>query len=91
MIGDGFTDIEAGGAAGTRTVFIGQSKPYIFEAFEKHGIQPDFITLTLARRFHRLGGRCVRSDSGCEFPHCNSAYRSFPSASVAPVSLASEA
>jgi phosphoglycolate phosphatase-like HAD superfamily hydrolase len=48
MIGDGVTDIEAGGAAGTRTVFIGQSKPYIFEAFEKHGIQPDFITLTLA-------------------------------------------
>ncbi len=43
------------------------------------------------RRFHRLGGRCVLSDSGCEFPHCNSAYRSFPSASVAPVSLASEA
>lgn len=48
MIGDGVTDIEAGGAAGTRTVFIGQSKPYIFEAFEKHGIQPDFMAPTLA-------------------------------------------
>lgn len=48
MIGDGVTDIEAGRAAGTRTVFIGQSKPYIFEAFEKHGIQPDFMAPALA-------------------------------------------
>jgi len=48
MIGDGVTDIEAGRAAGTRTVFIGQSKPYIFEAFEKHRIQPDFMAPTLA-------------------------------------------
>lgn len=48
MIGDGITDIEAGRAAGTRTVFIGQSKPYIFEAFEKHGMQPDFMSPTLA-------------------------------------------
>jgi D,D-heptose 1,7-bisphosphate phosphatase len=48
MIGDGVTDIEAGCAAGTRTIFIGQSKPYIFEAFEKHGVQPDFTALTLA-------------------------------------------
>jgi D-glycero-D-manno-heptose 1,7-bisphosphate phosphatase len=48
MIGDGITDIEAGRAAGTRTVFIGQSKPYIMEAFDKHGIQPDFMSSTLA-------------------------------------------
>lgn len=48
MIGDGVTDIEAGRAASTRTVFIGQSKPYIFEAFEKHGIRPDFMAPTLA-------------------------------------------
>jgi D-glycero-D-manno-heptose 1,7-bisphosphate phosphatase len=48
MIGDGVIDIEAGRAAGTRTVFIGQSKPYVFEAFEKHGIQPDFMAPTLA-------------------------------------------
>jgi D,D-heptose 1,7-bisphosphate phosphatase len=48
MIGDGIPDIEAGRAAGTRTVFIGQSKPYIFEAFEKHGVQPDFMSSTLA-------------------------------------------
>jgi D,D-heptose 1,7-bisphosphate phosphatase len=48
MIGDGVTDIEAGRAAGTRTVFIGQSKPYIFEAFEKHGVNPDFMVSTLS-------------------------------------------
>jgi D-glycero-D-manno-heptose 1,7-bisphosphate phosphatase len=47
MIGDGVTDIEAGRAAGTHTVFIGQSKPYVFEAFEKHGVQPDFMAPTL--------------------------------------------
>jgi histidinol-phosphate phosphatase family protein len=47
MIGDGVTDIEAGRDAGTRTVFIGQSKSYIFDAFEKHRIQPDFMALTL--------------------------------------------
>lgn len=47
MIGDGVTDIEAGRAAGTRTVFIGQSKPYVFEAFEKHRVQPDFMAPTL--------------------------------------------
>ena len=47
MIGDGVTDIEAGRAAGTRTVFVGQSKPYVFEAFEKHGVQPDFMAPSL--------------------------------------------
>ena len=47
MIGDGVTDLEAGRAAGTRTVFIGQSKPYIFAAFEKHGVQPDFMAASL--------------------------------------------
>lgn len=47
MIGDGVSDIEAGSAAGTRTVFIGQSKPYVFEAFEKHRVQPDFMAPTL--------------------------------------------
>ena len=47
MIGDGVTDIQAGRAAGTRTVFIGQSKPYVFQEFEKQGIQPDFMVPTL--------------------------------------------
>jgi D-glycero-D-manno-heptose 1,7-bisphosphate phosphatase len=48
MVGDGITDLEAGRSAGVRTVFIGQSKAYIFEAFEKHGIQPDLMAATLA-------------------------------------------
>ncbi len=47
MIGDGVTDIQAGRAAGTHTVFIGQSKPYIFAEFEKRGVQPDFMAPTL--------------------------------------------
>jgi D-glycero-D-manno-heptose 1,7-bisphosphate phosphatase len=48
MIGDGVTDIEAGRAAGTHTIFIGPSKPYVFEALEKHGVQPDFMAPTLS-------------------------------------------
>lgn len=44
IVGDGITDMEAGRAVGARTVFVGQSKPYIFEAFERHGFLPDFIT-----------------------------------------------
>jgi D-glycero-D-manno-heptose 1,7-bisphosphate phosphatase len=48
MIGDGISDIEAGRAAGTRTIFIGQAKPYILDALEKRGIQPDFMAPTLA-------------------------------------------
>jgi D-glycero-D-manno-heptose 1,7-bisphosphate phosphatase len=48
MVGDGIIDIQAGQAAGSRTIFVGQSKPYIFDAFEKHGIEPDFMVSTLA-------------------------------------------
>jgi D-glycero-D-manno-heptose 1,7-bisphosphate phosphatase len=48
MVGDGITDIQAGKAAGSRTIFVGQSKPYILDAFEKHGIEPDFMVSTLA-------------------------------------------
>lgn len=48
MVGDGITDIEAGRAAGTMTIFVGQSKPYIMEAFELHGVKPDLIVPNLA-------------------------------------------
>jgi D-sedoheptulose 7-phosphate isomerase len=47
MIGDGLTDIEAGRAAGTRTIFIGQSKNYIHEEFERRGIKPDYVAAAL--------------------------------------------
>jgi D-glycero-D-manno-heptose 1,7-bisphosphate phosphatase len=59
MIGDGVTDIEAGRAAGTHTVFIGQSKPYVFEAFEKHGVQPDFMAPTLSDAVEIIKQRCL--------------------------------
>jgi len=41
MIGDGITDIQAGIAAGTKTIYVGQRKEYVMDAFEKHSIQPD--------------------------------------------------
>jgi D-glycero-D-manno-heptose 1,7-bisphosphate phosphatase len=47
MIGDGITDIEAGRAAGTRTIFIGQPKSYILDEFDKRGIAPDFFVSSL--------------------------------------------
>lgn len=47
MIGDGVTDIEAGRAAGTRTIFVGQAKSYILEEFDKRGLHPDFIVPSL--------------------------------------------
>lgn len=48
MIGDGITDIQAGIAAGTKTIYIGQRKEYVMDAFEKHCIQPDCVVPSLA-------------------------------------------
>ncbi len=62
MIGDGITDVEAGRAAGTHTVFIGQTKPYVFEAFEKHGIQPDFMAPTLSDAVEIIKQRSLPAD-----------------------------
>jgi len=47
MIGDGITDIQAGIAAGTKTVYIGQRKEYVMDAFETHSVQPDYIVSSL--------------------------------------------
>jgi D-glycero-D-manno-heptose 1,7-bisphosphate phosphatase len=41
MIGDGVVDIQAGQAAGCRTIFVGQSKCYMCQVFEEHGGQPE--------------------------------------------------
>ena len=43
MIGDGLTDIEAGGRAGCKTIFLGNLKNYYYEAMGKRKIRPDFI------------------------------------------------
>ena len=47
MIGDGITDIEAGSAAGAKTIYIGQSKEYILDAFERRRVQPHSIVPNL--------------------------------------------
>ena len=47
-VGDGITDIEAGRAVGTRTIFVGQLKPYVVDEFERHGVRPDFIVPALS-------------------------------------------
>jgi len=64
MIGDGLTDIQAGRAAGTHTIFIGQAKPYVIEEFEKHNVQPDFLVPDLASAVgliqQHLQTECIR-------------------------------
>lgn len=47
MIGDGLTDIEAGKAAGCKTIFLGSLKAYYIEAMNKKNIKPDFIAKNL--------------------------------------------
>lgn len=49
IIGDGVVDIQAGRAAGVRaTFFLGNRKGYLFEAFERNDVMPDYIVPTLA-------------------------------------------
>lgn len=48
MIGDGITDVEAGVAAGTRTIFIGQAKPYVLDSLQEHGVDADYVARDLA-------------------------------------------
>ena len=56
MIGDGLTDIEAGRAAGTRTIFIGQSKKYMHEEFERRGLKPDYVASGLPQAVEIIRG-----------------------------------
>ena len=64
MIGDGISDIEAGIAAGTRTIFIGQSKPYILDAFDERGIAPDFIAPSLWEAVTQIGQKLTAARMG---------------------------
>lgn len=41
MVGDGVADVQAGRAAGCRTVFIGLRKAYLWATFERGGAFPD--------------------------------------------------
>jgi len=47
MIGDGLTDIQAGKAAGCKTIFLGTKKAYLWEAMNSNKIRPDFIAKNL--------------------------------------------
>ena len=55
MVGDGVTDILAGYAAGTRTIFIGTMKCYFCKYFEKRKVFPDFIARDLWEATHIIG------------------------------------
>jgi D,D-heptose 1,7-bisphosphate phosphatase len=42
-VGDGITDILAGSAAGTTTIFVSARKCYVCDELARHGAKPDFI------------------------------------------------
>ena len=47
MIGDGINDIQAGQAAGSRTILIGRRKCDVCRVLEKQGAKPDYIAPNL--------------------------------------------
>jgi D-glycero-D-manno-heptose 1,7-bisphosphate phosphatase len=47
MIGDGITDIQAGKAAGCKTILIGRMKCDLCKIMEHEGVNPDFIAPNL--------------------------------------------
>ena len=47
MIGDGINDIQAGQAAGCRTILIGRNKCDVCRVLEEQGAKPDFIAPNL--------------------------------------------
>jgi histidinol phosphatase-like enzyme len=47
MIGDGVNDIQAGAAAGCKTILIGRMKCDLCKILEDEGVKPDFIALNL--------------------------------------------
>ncbi len=59
MVGDGLTDIQAGKAAGCKTIFLGRLKCYTCHFMEDLGAKPDFIAsdlLAAVRLIQRLEG-----------------------------------
>jgi len=60
MIGDGLTDVQAGKAAGCKTIFLGQRKCYTCHFMEDTGAKPDLIATDLleaVRLIQRLEDR----------------------------------
>jgi D-glycero-D-manno-heptose 1,7-bisphosphate phosphatase len=47
MVGDGASDILAGKAAGSTTLFVGSRKCYVCEDLSRHDAHPDFMTRDL--------------------------------------------
>jgi D-glycero-D-manno-heptose 1,7-bisphosphate phosphatase len=43
MVGDGVTDLQAGTAAGTKTLFVNPRKCYLCEELARQGVQPDYF------------------------------------------------
>jgi len=43
MVGDGIADLQAGAAAGTKTLFVSSRKCYLCEELTRQGVQPDYF------------------------------------------------
>lgn len=49
MVGDGITDMQAGAAAGCKTILIGRMKCDLCKLMEDEGVKPDFIAPNLLK------------------------------------------
>jgi len=48
MVGDGITDLQAGAAAGAKTVFLNARKCYLCEELARQGVRPDYLVSSAA-------------------------------------------
>ena len=51
MIGDGINDLQAGQAAGCKTILIGRMKCYLCKMMENERVKPDFIAPNLYKAY----------------------------------------
>ena len=56
MVGDGINDLQAGIAAGTRTLFVNPRKCYFCEELVRQGVQPDYFVSNLGEAATVISG-----------------------------------
>jgi len=54
MIGDGLTDVQAGKAAGCRTILVGKMKCELCSLMEEKDARPDAVALNILKAAARI-------------------------------------
>lgn len=79
MLGDGVVDIQAGVAAGTRTIWIGNWRCDVCSVFHDKGAQPDAVAPDLGAAIEVIANeRAVSAAAGCTGKQCAVAKISSP-------------